>query len=113
MQRCICGSSARFSNARLLLPQQCYFFKSNAVFTQAVLLFEIPSKLLLPQQRCFFKFNAAFAAAVLIFQIQDCFYRSSVALSDSTLLLRNSTLQTPQQRCFCKFSHAAGSPDSD
>jgi len=60
VQRCICGSSARFSNPRLLLPQQCYFFKSNAAFT----------------------------AAVLLFEIQDCFCRSSVAFSDSTLLLR-------------------------
>jgi len=85
MQRCICGSSARFSNARLLLPQQCYFFKSNAVFTQAVLLFEIPS--------------TAFAAAALLFQIQRCICRSSANFSNPRLLL-------PQQCCSFRFNTA-------
>ena len=36
-----CRSSVRFSNPALHLPQQCCFFKFNAAFAPAVLLFQI------------------------------------------------------------------------
>jgi len=36
-----CGRSVRFSNPALHLPQQCCFFKFNAAFAPAVLLFQI------------------------------------------------------------------------
>src|SRR5207249_10027593 len=41
IQHCISDRSVRFSNPALLLPQQCCFFKFNAAFAPAVLLFQI------------------------------------------------------------------------
>src|SRR5438552_4334089 len=55
-----CGSSVRFSNPALLLPQQC----------------------------CFSKSNAAFAATVFLSQIQHCFRPSSAAFSNPAVQTR-------------------------
>src|SRR5262249_6672763 len=89
-QRCICGSSATFSNPTQLLPQLYCFFKSNTAFAAAVLLFQI--------QRSFCRSSVGFSNSTMDLRRQRCFLKSSTTIRDSTRRVFSAPVSIPAVR---------------